>query len=243
MDDRLAMEGTYQRMVVGIAVTLASLGALLAILLPFRTNLSIAIPALVFVLPAVIGVVIGGFWVGVVGAAGGFLAYDWFFLPPYDTLTVRSAQNWIALVVYIVVVLIVAQVVAQLRAAREQALRRTEESERLYELSQALIGDLSLPQLLTHIVRSVQGVFEPRWTALVLPRGEHDDPVPGEALDVAATAGQELSEADVESLTSSRGQTRSIGLVGDDSERGPRRVSIALVVDERPVGMLVLQDV
>src|SRR4029077_8999948 len=117
--------------------------------LPFRTNLSTAIPALVFVLPAVIGVVIGGFWVGVVGAAGGFLAYDWFFLPPYNTLTVRSAQNWIALVIYLAVVLIVAQVVAQLRAAREQALRRTEESDRLYELSQTLIGDLSLPQLLT----------------------------------------------------------------------------------------------
>ena len=37
---------------------------------------------------------------GAVGAVGGFLAYDFFFLPPYNTLTVRSPQNWIALVVY-----------------------------------------------------------------------------------------------------------------------------------------------
>src|ERR1700751_4503534 len=114
MYDRLTKRGTYQRTVVGLAATLASLGTLLAIMLPFRANLSTAIPALVFVLPAVIGVVIGGFWVGVVGAAGGFLAYEWFFLPPFNTLTVRSAQNWIALVVYLAVVLIVAQVVAQL---------------------------------------------------------------------------------------------------------------------------------
>jgi two-component system sensor histidine kinase KdpD len=222
---------------------LASLGALLAVLLPFRDSLSIAIPALVFVLPAVVGVVIGGFWVGVVGAGAGFLVYDWFFLPPYDTLTVRSAQNWIALVVYISVVLIVARVVAQLRTAREEALRRQEESDRLYELSQALIGDLPSAQLLTHIADTVQGVFQPRWTALVLPHGSHDDPVPGQTLEVAAASGQPLSQPDVLSLTSTQTRPLAIGLVGDTDDRGPRRLSIALAVNERPVGMLVLQDV
>ena len=87
--------------------------------------------------------------------------------------------------------LIVAQVVAKLRSAREEALRRTEESERLFELSQALIGDLTLSQLLTHIVATVQSVFAPRWTALVLP-GTTTAGSAGsaEALQVAATAGQ-----------------------------------------------------
>lgn len=235
--------GTYQRIFVGILATLALLGVLLAILLPFRSHLSTAIPALVFVLPAVVGVIIGGFWVGVVGAGTGFLAFDWFFLPPFDTLTVRSAQNWIALVVYLAVVLIVAQVVAQLRAAREQALRRTEESERLYELSQALIGDLPLPLLLTHITDTVQEVFEPRWTALVLPPEDQDDAVSGDRLEVAAVAGQPLAETDVVSLTSAQGQTRSIGLVGEAGGSSPRKVSVALVVNDRPVGMLVMQDV
>ncbi len=239
----LATRGTYQRLLLGIVATLSSLGALLALLFPFRTSLSIAIPALAFVLPAVVGVVIGGFWVGVVGAAAGFLVYDWFFLPPYNTLTVRSAQNWIALGVYIAVVLIVAQVVAQLRAAREEALRRQQESDRLYELSQALIGDLPLAQLLTHIAETVQGVFQPRWTALVLPRDSRDALMPGETLDVAATSGQPLSESDVLSLTSTQGQPLAVGLVGDPDDRAPRRLSVALAVNARPVGMLVLQDV
>jgi two-component system sensor histidine kinase KdpD len=237
------MTGTRQRTLVGIVATLASLGVLLAILLPVRTHLSITIPALVFVLPAVIGVVIGGFSVGVVGAGAGFLAYDWFFLPPFGTLTVRSGQNWVTLVVYMVVVLIVAQVVAQLRSAREEALRRTAESERLYEVSQTLIGDLSLPQLLAHIAETVQGAFGPKWTALVLPQGGHEDPAPGETLDVAATAGQPLSGSDLASLMGAGGQTRSIGLVGDSADHSPRKVSVALMVNERAVGLLVLQDV
>ena len=236
----LVTRATYQRTTLGIVVTLAGLGALLALLLPFRSHLSIAIPALAFVLPAMAGVVIGGFVPGVVGALAGFLVYDYFFLPPYNTLTVRSPSNWFALAVYVVVVLVVAQVVASQRHAREEALRRTEESERLFELSQALIGDLTLSQLLTHIVSTVQSVFVPRWTALVLPDGGRDATGSAEVLRVAATAGQTLTDADVASLTSGGGQARSLGLVDDT---GPRRVSVALVVSHRPVGMLVLQDV
>jgi two-component system sensor histidine kinase KdpD len=236
----LATKATYQRAVLGTVVTLGGLVAVLAVLLPFRPHLSIAIPALLFVLPALVGIVIGGFLPGVAGAVGGFLVYDFFFLPPYNTFAVRSPQNWIALAVYVVVVLIVAQVVTKLRGAREEALRRTEEARRLFELSQALIGDLSLSQLLTHMVATVQSVFAPRWTALVLPDGDGNTPGPGETLRLAATAGQPLAEDDVASVTSGGGEARSLGLVDDT---GPRRVSVALVVSHRPVGMLVLQDV
>ena len=90
-------------------------------------------------------------------------------------------------------------------------------------------------------METVQGVFEPRWTALVLPRNVADAQVPGGALQVAATAGQQLAEEEEASLTAARGQTRSLGLAGDEKNR--RRVSVALVVSNRPVGMLVLQDV
>jgi two-component system sensor histidine kinase KdpD len=237
---KLVTRGTYQHNLLGIAVTLAGLAALVGLLLPFRSHLSIAIPALVLVVPAVVGAAISGFPAGLVGAVVGFLAYDWFFLPPYNTLTVRSPQNWIALGVYAVVVSIVAQLVAQLRRARVEALRRTEESERLFELSQALIGDLTLSRLLSHIVSTVQSVFTPRWTALVLPGTGQEAPGSGEELEVAATAGQSLIDDDVTSLTSGGGQARSLGLIDDT---GPRRVSVALVVSLRPVGMLVLQDV
>jgi two-component system, OmpR family, sensor histidine kinase KdpD len=227
-------------MLLGIAATLAGLGILLAVLLPFRSHLSVAMPALVFVLPALLGTVIGGFWPGAVGAVAGFVVYDWFFLPPYDTFTVRSPQNWIALVVYVAVVLVAAQVVAQLQRARADADRRTGEAESLYELSQALIGDLPLSELLTHIVDSVQGVFAPCWTALLLPAGGRDAFGPGEVLRVAATAGEPLTALDTASVTEGGGHAVSLGL-REGTE--PHRVSVALVVGHRPVGLFVLQDV
>ncbi len=214
-----------------------TLVALLAVMLPFRAHLSPTIPALAFVLPALVGVAVGGFVPGAVGALGGFVAYDFYFLPPYGTLSVRSPQNWVALVVYVLVVLVVSQVVARLRDAREEALRRTEEARRLYELSQALIGDLTQSEMLSHIVATVQEAFSPRWTALLLP--ESDDGAGVAPLRVAATAGQPLAADEVSSLTAGGGQTRSLGLSGSEA---PSRVSVALVVGHRPVGMMVLQD-
>jgi two-component system, OmpR family, sensor histidine kinase KdpD len=235
---RLTM--TYRRTLMGVVVTVAGLAIVLALLLPFRAHLSDAIPALLFVLPALLGAVVGGFLAGAVSAFAGFVLYDYFFLPPYNTLTVRSPQNWVALLVYLAVVLVVAQVVDQLRRAREDAVRRTEETTRLYALSQALIGDPSLSQLLTHIVTTVQDAFNPRWTVLVLPAGGRGALAPGEVLRVAAAAGQSLSEGDIVSLTAGGGHARSLGL-SEGSE--PHRVSVALAVGEHPVGLLVLQDV
>ena len=132
------------------------------------------------------------------------------------------------------IVLVVARVVTNLQQAREEARRREEDAARLFELSKALIGDLNQAQLLDHIVATVQAVFEPRWTALVLP---DDD---GSVLAVAARARQDLTGDDLASLTSSGGEIRSLGMVG----RGvPSRAAVALVASNRPVGLLVLQEV
>jgi two-component system, OmpR family, sensor histidine kinase KdpD len=230
----------YRRTIQGVLVTVVGLAAVLVVLVPFRAHLSTAIPALLFVLPALIGVVVGGFFAGAVGALGGFVLYDYYFLPPYNTLTVRSPQNWIALVVYLAVVLVVAQVADQLRHARGEALRRTDEAGRLYELSQALIGDPNISQLVTHIVDTVQGVFSPRWTALILPAGGRGALAPGEVLQIAAAAGQPMSDGEIVGVTAGGGHARSLGLTAGTE---PLRVSVALAVGDHAVGLLVLQDV
>ncbi len=49
---------------------------------PFLTHLSIATAASVFIVPVVAGVIIGGFPSGAVSVGGGFLVYDFLFIPP-----------------------------------------------------------------------------------------------------------------------------------------------------------------
>jgi two-component system, OmpR family, sensor histidine kinase KdpD len=231
---------TPERAVMGGAVALIGLVALALAMLPIRTHLTVAAPALVFVIPVILGVVVGGFAPGAVGALAGFLLYDLLFLPPYGRLTVQSPQDWIALAVYVAVVLVVARVVTNLQSARQEADRRQQDSTRLFELSQALIGDSTRAQLLDHIAETVQAVFTPRWTALVLPVDGPSGESEGPALAVVASAGAALSDEDRASLIDGGGQTRSLGMMDGSA---PSRVAVALVASNRPVGLLVLHDV
>jgi two-component system sensor histidine kinase KdpD len=57
---------------------------------------------------------------------------------------------------------------------------------------------------------------------------------------VAARAGAELTADELKSLTAAGGQIRSLGMQGAQS---PSRVAVALVASNRPVGLLVLQEV
>lgn len=235
-----ALSATNRRILTGVSATLVSEGALLGLMLPFRSHLSIATPALAFVVPVVIAVVVGGLVPGVGAAVIGILLYDIFFLPPYNTLTIHEPANSLALVVYVLVVLIMAQVVDKLHTARDEARRREQDAARLFELSQALIGDLTISQLLDHIAATVQTVFAPRWTALLLPAAAGSAGDGGPELFVAARDGQELTAEEMDSLTTSGGQIRSLGMGGGEASS---RVAVALVASNRPVGLLVLQEV
>ena len=118
----------------------------------------------------VAGVVIGGFAAGVASVAAGFLVYDYGFIPPYDGLKVGHAQNWVALAVYAVVMVLVSKVVAKLDGARSEAQRRTVEAQRLFDLSQLLVEDRSVEDLLKTIVGAVRSVFGVPGVALLVPR-------------------------------------------------------------------------
>jgi len=107
-----------KRSLIGTGAALISMALLTLAMLPLRSHLSIATTALILIVPVVIGVVYGGLTAGVFSVIAGFLVYDFFFIPPYWTLWVGRAQNWVALGVYVVVMLPVASVVATMNASR-----------------------------------------------------------------------------------------------------------------------------
>ena len=124
-------------------------------MLPFRNGLSLAAAALVFVLPVVGAMLLGGARVGLLGVVLGFVVLDVAFIPPYGTLTVGSGQNWLALVAYVAVVLLVAAVVSRLQQLRNESTRQAAESRRLLELSELLVADKPLRELLAVVARAV----------------------------------------------------------------------------------------
>ena len=218
-----------KRIVIGTLAALVSMALLTGVMLPLRDHLSIATTALVLIVPVVIGVVIGGFAVGVVGVIAGFLVYDFFFIPPYLTLWVGRSENWAALAVYVAVMLPVARTVAGLNAARARERRQGAELRELFELSGLLLEDRKLDELLTAVVTMVAEVFGSRQVAVFLPNDG--------TLEVAAAFGDPLSADQIHRVLPSPGELARLG--GHPDVRGDVLVH-ALTAAGRPVGLLAL---
>jgi two-component system sensor histidine kinase KdpD len=165
---------------------------------------------------------------GVISVIAGFLVYDFVFTPPYYTPWVGAAENWIAPAVYLVVMLLVARVVAGMAAARLEAARQKEEIRKLFVLSNLLVGDKPLGELLGLIVSTLRDAFELQTVAVLLPVGGR--------LEIAASAGDALEQSGLQryvpAVAFDRGESSYV-------ENGTL-LSIALAANSRPVGYLVL---
>lgn len=184
---------SLRKTIAGSAAAVALVAAFGAAMFPLRDHLSVATAALVLVVPVLVSVAGSGFVPGVVATATGFLVYDLVFIPPHYTLSVGAAQNWVALGVYAVVMVVASRVVAQLNVARAEAQRRAAEVRRMFDLSELLVRESSVPELLETIVSSVRQAFDLEGAALLLPTDGH--------LELVASTGLPLSEAECHQLS------------------------------------------
>jgi two-component system sensor histidine kinase KdpD len=205
------------------------MAALTAAMIPLRSHLSIATTALILIVPVVIGVVTGGFIAGLISVGAGFLAYDFFFIPPYLTLWVGRPENWVALGVYAAVMLPVSQVVAGMNSAKAEARRQGREIRELFELSHLLVEDQPLDVLLSTVVTTVAEVFDAEQVALLLPDGSR--------LRVVAFAGEPLDETQLRRILPATGELATLDT--RPFERDGLFV-LALTAAGRPIGLLVL---
>ncbi len=87
-----------------------------------------------------------GGWVA--GAAASFLAffgYNYFFLPPYGTLTIAQPANWVALAAFLAASTLASHLVTTARHQAEEAQRRRTEVETLYDLCFGLFTSMQGP--------------------------------------------------------------------------------------------------
>jgi two-component system, OmpR family, sensor histidine kinase KdpD len=207
----------------GILAALGAIAVVAGALIPFRSSLGEAMTALVLVLPVIVGVVVGGLWAGVVSVFAGFFVYVYFFVPPYLTTSIGSMQNWVALGVYMALTLPVAYVVDRMHAARSIERRQAEEIRQLLELSELLVEDRPLDELLSTVVAAMCSSFDARQVAILLPGPD--------GLEVAAAAGNPVGTAQRRVLA--HAWLDGTGPPGDTG-------TIALSAAGRPIGLLAL---
>ena len=200
-------------------------------MVPLRGHINVATPALVLVVPVVGGVAVGGFVAGLVATGACFLIYDFVFLPPYYTLYVDRAEDWVALGVYVVVMVLVARVVAAANLAKAESEQRAAEIRRLFDLSEMLVRELPAPKLLDAIVSSVKSGFNLEGVALLLPGADG-------GLEVVASAGAPPSELDTQRLSARAGDPVHLGPA--TAEPGNFQ-TVALVATGQAIGLLAVR--
>ncbi len=210
-------------------VAVAAAFALGGLLLPVRADLSPATTSLVLVLPVVAGVLLGGFVGGVAGIVAGLLVDDLLFTPPYGHLRVASAQGGVALGVYLVVMLVLARLVASLEVNRNDAQRRARDARRLLELSELVVQNRSVDDLLRAITGAVRTVFGVRGVSLLVPERDR--------LVVAAMAGEPPTADELHRFDSLAGRPVRLGTAPGTSDE---MQTVALSAAGRPVGLLAM---
>lgn len=219
----------FRRATAGCLLAIGLVASLGGLMFALRSHLSVATAALVLVVPVIAGVAVGGFVAGVVATVAGFLVYDFVFIPPYYTMSVGAAQNWTALGVYVVVMVVVAKIVSRMNSARAQAQRSASEVRRMLYLSQRLVREATLSELLETVVTTAVTAFGCETAALVM--------VVDGRLRVVASQGEPLSTDELHQLTTTSGGP--VHLVGTGVPGSVRTVALSTASGE--VGLLALR--
>ena len=161
----------YQRYVIAITAVIGTTGAMLTVRNGLGVlNISLIFLMLIFVLAAVLG---SG--AAVFSAVLSFLAFNFFLIPPFYTFSIDRPDHVLALFVYLSIAVVTGNLAARLRTRTEIALREQRRTNVLYDLNAALIGNITLDDILTTIVEQVVQVYGAAQCRILLPANDVRD--------------------------------------------------------------------
>lgn len=123
-------------------ISFATLLLAATILFAFRSSLDESHVALVFLLVVLGASASGGRVLGAAIALAAFFIFDWFFLPPFNTLRVRNPLDWVVLIAFLITSFVAAELLYRARAERA-AVERAEALREADKLKDALLASLS----------------------------------------------------------------------------------------------------
>lgn len=214
----------------GFLLGMASCVLATAALVPVRSHVTVATPALVLVLPAVLAAVVGGRNVSLCVAVLAAGAFNLAFIPPYWRPAVAVVDDAVALGVFLSVALIVGTLVAEGAERRRAAEQRAEEADALNERYEAVVAERArLAEEATRL-DVLEQVDEQR--SALLRSVSHDLRTP--LATIRAVASDLRAGADYDDAT----RDDLLDLVGDEAERLDRIVANLLSLSRIEAGAL-----
>lgn len=111
---------------------------------------------------------LGGVRPALLAAALAFFSWNFFFLPPYDTLVVHDPQDWLSLFVFLAVAAAMGMQTGRMREREAEALARGREMAMLNQFSARLVSDASVSDMAELLMNEVTQITKARCAALFL---------------------------------------------------------------------------
>ncbi|HYJ12757.1 MAG TPA: DUF4118 domain-containing protein, partial [Thermomicrobiales bacterium] len=159
------------RYLVAVVAVLGTTGAMLTV----RDHLGVLNVSLIFLLLIVVLATVLGSGAAVVAALMSFLVFNFFLIPPFYTFAIDRPDHVLTLVVYLSIAMVTGNLAARLRTRTEIAVREQRRTSLLYDLNAALIGNITLDEILTTIVERVVQVYGAAQCRILLPVNDLQD--------------------------------------------------------------------
>ncbi len=104
-----------------------------------------------------------------VASVAAMLCFSYFFLPPVGRLVIADPQNWVALFTFLATALIASHLSDRARKQAQEAKRRQQETERLYELSRVILLTGTTGHICFQVAQNLARIFECRSVAIYDP--------------------------------------------------------------------------
>lgn len=140
-------------------IAMLLLGLVTVALVPLRPHLNVIAVTLLFLILIVAISLFADRWTSIISSVVAFLLFDFFHILPFYTFEVAAPDHVLALFVFLGAAVITSQLVFRVRTQTQQALARGRQNEILYKLSQALIADIAVDDILRAVVERVAEVL------------------------------------------------------------------------------------
>ena len=160
------------------------------------------------------------------------LCFNFFFLPPFGTLTIAETQNWVALFAFFSVSVIASNLSERARRQTQEAHQRRQDVERLYVLSQQLLAAENALELLKAVPGYITDTFGVTHAAVYLSTRDQtyrSDPerqeIPFDLLRESAVRGEVLIDVVRKmAIAPLRMGLRVVGAFGVTGEKPSRQI-------------------
>src|SRR5207249_2551788 len=146
---------------LAVGYVLATIGtiALTATLLPFRDDITPLAKGFGYLVVVVVAAAVGGLWPGIVASVFGFVTFNFFFLPPYDTFLIGRGEYVVVLFVFLGLSILISTLLARASDRARAAEAREQELEALQTLSAELVAAVPGPECYARVLDQVLLLF------------------------------------------------------------------------------------